>query len=1237
VAASALPEVALAIQRCLVDVLNRHRLLEGAYRQHIAGLEDELATASRRADDLQALVGESDAAAVHLERRVAQLTGLLRDQQLHAERLAGECQDLQLRQLPALAPAQSPIPVHCFLQQRTPAREDASPYQWTSPPSSPAQPRDERFGSGSPSSDAGRHFSVAPTPGHTGSAALAAHVEQLNDLQSRFEAATAPANHSREHEVKLSEFASVYRGDFYVLPDAVPVGASKLPGPRVELKSAEKLVGFDKSCVKLFTTATDPGFLSKSLRYFEGLDLKLRSWGLAELLRLLLTRRVRVIVDSHSSAGDFSRIMQMLQASSQPYSGLNRLCPFWLVATRDLDRRRVVYVDASVLINLDAVLMHVFVTYADDAATQRIFSKCAPSASAYVAWLELCNYPFTTPGFSETILRTQSRNYLDTQKWDSRKLAFPQWEQDLCAAIRCHNFLFPSAEFLLPSAYLDYLWFLVGTERTRRCRPQVDLQYDDASFENAQLALRETDLPRYIGRMARALKDSDEHPVTGVSVGNVKVDVAAVMSQLKQLKQSVGASAARPAGVGAAAACKYCEQTPCRGVCTNCLECTHTLGQCLYPGGPKHDPTQHVSKQRPTDYCLRCRVKGHRAHSCLKLKLKDVQARAFERLSSAEARAFSIERAGSAQGAARQARGAAAHNGGAHSVGVRDGSTGTVKRAFVRNPPKAFTKPLTKRLVAMIDALDAGDAPAAPAPSAKQPSQHEVDVAFVQALEAQFAQHAKTIGAVFVFGADPRLGEIARSPPYFGSMIVEVNLSTPQTVSDLVRAAMRAGDFYMIDGGSPLHIIPTRHALRGCTLLKRGSLRQSGVRVRGFLANSQVTAPLLCGEVSLKFHESLHGGIHAEKVLCYFSDETDIDLYSELSLVRTHGFSMLECSDPAHLPAWTHSYAAKFSTGNRFLVKNTAAGYVALEHTPAGDKYTGMYSLSPQCANFALFRQLCSTHESCHSLDTLPCQTISLDRERAFYAAASTDACHDSVSVSSVMFPAMDDRAGSCESALQRLATETAAAHCAGADELPLAALALHESGLSSVSDLRVPDGLVPAVVCSRCEQPGCRADVCPRPCRLCDSAHGHESSCLRFDFKDGTITRFASTADAMEELSSIGIQAVYPSAAPPADAPEVSGAAAAPALSTEDLALLRRVRPLLLKQLSRVNSVPRTANGTPLQLVFDELPLGQRFELCRLFDRAHDLRHGSTIRDSAQAAFGKLCQVVAAGFNAST
>jgi hypothetical protein len=244
---------------------------------------------------------------------------------------------------------------------------------------------------------------------------------------------------------------------------------------------------------------------------------------------------------------------------------------------------------------------------------------------------------------------------------------------------------------------------------------------------------------------------------------------------------------------------------------------------------------------------------------------------------------------------------------------------------------------------------------------------------------------------------------------------------------------------------------------------------------------------------------------------------------------------------------------------------------------------------------------------------------VSLDRERTFYAATSTDACRGSVSVSSVLFPAVDHPAGSHASVLQQLAAESAEENCAGADELSLAALVLDKSVLSSISDLRVPDGLLPTFVCSRCERQGCRADVCRQPCRLCDSARGHESPCLR-EFKD----------------CMIGIQAVYPSAAPPADAPALSGAAAAPALSTEDLALLQHVRPTLLEHLSHINSMP-TANGTPLQLVFDELPLGQRFEPCRLFDRCRHRRHGSIIRDSAQSAFRRLCQVVASGFNAST
>ena len=461
-------------------------------------------------------------------------------------------------------------------------------------------------------------------------------------------------------------------------------------------------------------------------------------------------------------------------------------------------------------------------------------------------------------------------------------------------------------------------------------------------------------------------------------------------------------------------------------------------------------------------------------------------------------------------------------------------------------------------------------------------------------------------------------------------------MSTAESDSSLVSRAMREGDFYMMDSGSPLCILPVGHVLRGCSLLRRNSLRQSPVRVRGFLPDSQVTAPLLCGELSLKLHESLTGGIVAEKAFCFFSEDIDIDLYSELYFTHTLGYSLLECTDAEHLPEWARSHAAKFASGNRFFVKRTSSGYVALEHTPTcTKKYTGMYSISPTNPNFDLFRQLCTTYDPCDSFDTLPCQTVSLDRERAFYAAASADTRQHSVSVSSIMFP-VDHPASSQSSFLQQLAAETAAAHGAGTDELSLAALVLDASGLSSVSDLRVPDGLVPTVVCSRCERFGCRADVCQQPCRLCDSAQGHEPSCLRVGFADPTITRFASTAE--EDLSSsLGIQAVYPSAVPPAPAPEVSGAAAAPALSTEDLELLQRVRPSLLEFLSRAQDVPCTANGTPLRFVFDELPPGERFELCRLFDLSRNGRLGSDAQASATSAFAKLCKVVTAGFNAST
>ena len=134
------------------------------------------------------------------------------------------------------------------------------------------------------------------------------------------------------------------------------------------------------------------------------------------------------------------------------------------------------------------------------------------------------------------------------------------------------------------------------------------------------------------------------------------------MSQLQKLKKSVSASAAKQTGAGAAAACKYCQQTPCRGVCPNCLECSHTLAQCMYPGGPKHDPAQHAGKfgSAPKEFCCRCRDKGHRAHSCLKYKLSDVKDRVFHGLAKEAAFALAKERAKPAKDATQPAKGATA-------------------------------------------------------------------------------------------------------------------------------------------------------------------------------------------------------------------------------------------------------------------------------------------------------------------------------------------------------------------------------------------------------------------------------------------------------------------------------------------------------------------------------------------------------------------------------------------------
>ena len=55
-ASDALLEVARSIQLCLIEVLNRHHLIEVAYHQHVADMEEELSEVSQRADAMQALV-----------------------------------------------------------------------------------------------------------------------------------------------------------------------------------------------------------------------------------------------------------------------------------------------------------------------------------------------------------------------------------------------------------------------------------------------------------------------------------------------------------------------------------------------------------------------------------------------------------------------------------------------------------------------------------------------------------------------------------------------------------------------------------------------------------------------------------------------------------------------------------------------------------------------------------------------------------------------------------------------------------------------------------------------------------------------------------------------------------------------------------------------------------------------------------------------------------------------------
>jgi hypothetical protein len=230
--------------------------------------------------------------------------------------------------------------------------------------------------------------------------------------------------------------------------------------------------------------------------------------------------------------------------------------------------------------------------------------------------------------------------------------------------------------------------------------------------------------------------------------------------------------------------------------------------------------------------------------------------------------------------------------------------------------------------------------------------------------------------------------------------------------------------------------------------------------------------------------------------------------------------------------------------------------------------------------------------------------------------------------------PSVPDR-----TALERLARETIAAHDAGADYgLVSAALCFHGTDLVSNGALDLPDGLLPKRVCSRCEREDCAAGLtCARPCALCDAPHGHEDCCLRRDCADATIERFLPQDDQPATIDCDGdVQAVYATAVDTAVPASVSGGPA-PAVPQADLDLLARVQPDLLRTLSANGLQPCTPEGLSLSVVFPDLALSERLELCRLYERAWGQHHGRTIRKTAKADFVALCTKCASEFPSRT
>jgi hypothetical protein len=532
-----------------------------------------------------------------------------------------------------------------------------------------------------------------------------------------------------------------------------------------------------------------------------------------------------------------------------------------------------------------------------------------------------------------------------------------------------------------------------------------------------------------------------------------------------------------------------------------------------------------------------------------------------------------------------------------------------------------------------VSAPDAGSVPAPPPAAA---SAKDVEKAFLLSLERQFAAQrspAAVSGAVtVVFGppAAAALGEPARHPPFFGYHVVDT-AKVDLSLADRLQRCYANGTIGSVDGCSPVTLVPYALATSGYCQVQCNTLRLSNVRVRGVVDGSSVTEPLYCGDFSVKFSDCINGVRH-EKLFGFISKEVSNIIFSEVFFTSVLGYVLVECRDPlaaaSILPTWAAPHAGVLCTGNRFLLKRLADGtVVALELTAAGDmKYKCLLSVPPEHADHRFFKQLCATPPDYAAISQLPSHPLTpVERQRLEASIGMITA-----------EPSVPDR-----TALERLARETIAAHDAGADYgLVSAALCFHGADLVSNGALDLPDGLLPKRVCSRCEREDCAAGLaCARPCALCDAPHGHEDCCLRRDCADATIERFLPQDDQPATINCDGaVQAVYATAVDTEVPTAVSGAPA-PAVPQADLDLLARVQPELLQCLSNLAAEhkPCTPEGLPLSVVFPDLALSERLELCRLYERAWGQHHGRTTRKAAKADFAALCRTCASEFPSRT